>query len=71
VQERLTESVAADIEKLIGPRAIVVQIEAQHLCMMMRGVEKQGSSTTTEAVRNAAKLSSEEMHRLYEALNKK
>lgn len=71
VQERLTESVAADIEKLIEPRAIVVKIEAQHLCMMMRGVEKQGSSTTTESVRNPAQVSTEEMRRLYSALSNK
>lgn len=68
VQERLTESIAADIVDLIGPRAIVVQVEAQHLCMMMRGVEKQGSSTTTETVRNVASVSQEELQRLYASL---
>ena len=68
VQERLTESVAADLEALIQPRALVVQVEAQHLCMMMRGVEKQGSSTKTEAVRNSSRVGSSEMRRLYAAL---
>lgn len=68
VQERLTESVANDLEGLIKPRAIVVKVEAQHLCMMMRGVEKQGSSTTTEAVRNTAGLPREDLQRLYAAL---
>jgi GTP cyclohydrolase I len=68
VQERLTESIAADIVDLINPRAIVIQVEAQHLCMMMRGVEKQGSSTTTETVRNVAGISQEELQRLYASL---
>ena len=68
VQERLTESVAHELEELIAPRAIVVKIEAQHLCMMMRGVEKQGSSTTTEAVRNRANLTQQELQRLYAAI---
>jgi GTP cyclohydrolase I len=68
VQERLTESLAVELEKLIGPRALVVRVEAQHLCMMMRGVEKQGSSTATEAIRNQAGVSMEEMHRLYAAI---
>ena len=71
VQERITESIAVDLEKLIQPRAIVVQVEAQHLCMMMRGVEKQGSSTTTEAVRNSAYLPTEELQRLYASIAKK
>lgn len=71
VQERLTESIANDLVTLIDPRAAVVQIEAQHLCMMMRGVEKQGSSTTTEAVRNGGLVSSDELQRLYASLAKK
>ena len=51
VQERLTEQVAQAIEDVLQPRGVGVVIEAQHLCMMMRGVEKQGSSTITSAVR--------------------
>jgi GTP cyclohydrolase IA len=68
VQERLTESIASDIVDLIAPRAVVVTVQAQHLCMMMRGVEKQGSSTTTETVRNSANISDEELRRLFAAL---
>lgn len=48
VQERITEQLAAAMIELINPRAVLVQVEAQHLCMMMRGVEKQASSTFTE-----------------------
>jgi GTP cyclohydrolase I len=51
VQERLTEQVAAAIEEVLAPRGVGVVIEAVHLCMMMRGVEKQNSSTITSALR--------------------
>jgi len=51
VQERLTEQVAEALESVLHPRGVGVVIEAAHLCMMMRGVEKQESRTTTSAVR--------------------
>jgi GTP cyclohydrolase I len=51
VQERITEQVADALEKLLAPEAVAVIVEAQHLCMAMRGVEKQGSTTTTRATR--------------------
>ena len=51
VQERLTEQVAAAIEEVLRPRGVGVVVEAAHLCMMMRGVEKQNSSTITSALR--------------------
>jgi GTP cyclohydrolase I len=51
VQERLTEQVAQAIEDVLQPRGVGVMIEAVHLCMMMRGVEKQNSRTITSAVR--------------------
>jgi GTP cyclohydrolase I len=51
VQERLTEQVADAIVEVLRPRGVGVVIEAQHLCMMMRGVEKQNSSTVTSALR--------------------
>src|SRR5919106_4371698 len=51
VQERLTEQVAGAIEDVLQPRGVGVVVEAVHLCMMMRGVEKQGSSTITSAMR--------------------
>jgi GTP cyclohydrolase I len=50
VQERLTRDVADAIEEAIHPQGVAVILEAQHLCMMMRGVEKQHSSTVTSAM---------------------
>jgi GTP cyclohydrolase I len=51
VQERLTEQVATAIETVLAPRGVGVVIEAFHMCMMMRGVEKQNSRTITSALR--------------------
>jgi GTP cyclohydrolase I len=51
VQERLTEEIARAIEEVLQPRGVGVVIEAAHLCMMMRGVEKQSSKTITSALR--------------------
>lgn len=51
VQERLTEQLAQALEDLLRPRGVGVVIEAAHLCMMMRGVEKQASRTVTRALR--------------------
>ena len=51
VQERLTEEVAAAIDDVLAPLGVGVVIEAYHLCMMMRGVEKQNSRTITSALR--------------------
>jgi GTP cyclohydrolase IA len=51
VQERLTEQIATAVEDVLAPRGVGVVIEAAHLCMMMRGVEKQSSKTITSALR--------------------
>jgi len=51
VQERITEQVADALMKLIEPKGVVVLAEARHLCMAMRGVEKQHSTTATRALR--------------------
>ncbi len=51
VQERLTEQIATAIDEVLKPQGVGVVIEAYHLCMMMRGVEKQNSKTITSAVR--------------------
>jgi GTP cyclohydrolase I len=51
VQERLTTQVADVLERTLNPRGVFVVIEAEHLCMSMRGVKKPGSVTVTSAVR--------------------
>jgi len=51
VQEKLTVQVAEEIDATLQPKGVMVVIEAEHLCMTMRGVRKPGSTTVTSAVR--------------------
>ncbi len=51
VQERMTSEIADAIEKALAPRGVLVVVDAEHLCMSMRGVKKSGTSTVTSAVR--------------------
>ena len=53
VQERLTEQIAEGLCRVLNPAGVGVVIEAYHLCMMMRGVQKQNSKTITSALRGA------------------
>jgi GTP cyclohydrolase IA len=53
VQERLTEQIASALHDVLKPMGVGVVIEAYHLCMMMRGVEKQNSKTITSALRGS------------------
>lgn len=55
VQERMTEQVLDCINETLNPQGVAVVIEASHLCMMMRGVQKQNSSTTTSGFRGTFK----------------
>ena len=50
IQERLTTQIAETIQKVIEPHGVGVVIEARHLCMMMRGVEKQHSAAVTSSM---------------------
>lgn len=65
VQERLTKEVADSIFSLVDAKSVAVVIEAQHMCMMMRGVEKQSSKTRTEYIVGSEKLSDTEQDRLW------
>ncbi len=51
LQERLTSQIADTIMEMLDPRGVIVVIEAEHMCMTMRGVKKPGSKTLTSAVR--------------------
>jgi GTP cyclohydrolase I len=57
VQERLTSQIADALVKKLNPRGVIVVVEAEHLCMAMRGVRKPGAVTTTSAVRGMFKTS--------------
>jgi GTP cyclohydrolase I len=68
VQERLTTEIADTLEEALEPRGVFVMIEAEHLCMTMRGVKKPGSITVTSAVRglfrNDARTRQEALHHI-------
>lgn len=51
VQERLTVQIADALERVLNPRGVLVVVQAEHLCMSMRGVRKAGTTTVTSAVR--------------------
>jgi len=51
VQERMTRQIAESIQEALAPKGVAVWIEAEHMCMMMRGVEKQHSATATSTFR--------------------
>ncbi len=53
IQERLTDQIAEALDEILEPHGVGVIIEAYHLCMMMRGVEKQNSKAITSALRGA------------------
>lgn len=57
VQERLTSQIADAMNRRLEPRGVIVVVEAEHLCMAMRGIRKPGARTTTSAVRGLLKTS--------------
>jgi len=57
VQERLTNQIADAIEEVLSPHGVAVVMEGSHFCMMMRGVQKQGSSMVTSAMRGGFRTS--------------
>ncbi|MCH8058360.1 MAG: GTP cyclohydrolase I FolE [Proteobacteria bacterium] len=55
IQERLTDNVADALMEIVSPHGVGVVVEARHLCMMMRGVEKQNSTAVTSSLRGTFK----------------
>ena len=53
IQEQLTTQIANAIMNELHPQGVMVMVEAEHMCMTMRGVKKPGSKTTTSAVRGS------------------
>jgi GTP cyclohydrolase I len=64
-QENLTAQIASSIDETLKPRGVAVMIEAQHLCMEMRGVEKQGSHTLTTTFAGEFKSNAAEQARFF------
>ena len=67
VQERLTIEIAHAIEEVLQPRGVAVVLEAQHLCMMMRGVQKQNSFAITSAMLGEFETRPEDARRVHAA----
>ena len=65
LQERMTEQIADAIMEKLGAKGVMVVIEAQHLCMIMRGVKKTGSYTVTSAVKGAMRKEPTRMEALF------
>lgn len=63
IQERMTEDIAEAISKFLMPKGVLVYVEAEHMCMTMRGVKKPGSKTVTIATRG--EMNSEENKRMF------
>ncbi len=59
IQEQLTDQIADAVMDILGPRAVLVMIEAEHMCMTMRGIKKPGSKTVTISTRGCAEGDSE------------
>jgi GTP cyclohydrolase I len=62
-QEHLTSQIATALEEILKPRGVAVMIEAEHMCMSLRGVEKPGSSTVTTQFTGTFRNSPEEQVR--------
>lgn len=70
VQERLTQQVADTLLELLKPKGVIVVIEAEHLCMSMRGVNKPGTTTVTSALRGAFQKSEKTRMEAFKLINK-
>ena len=71
IQERLTKQIAHAIKTTLSPKGVAIAIEAQHLCMMMRGIEKQNSSMITSAMTGQFRRSAASRVEFLELVNSK
>ncbi len=69
LQEQLTEQIASAIQSTINPQGVGVVIEARHMCMEMRGVQKANSVTTTSALRGSFLKSAETRKEFFDLIN--
>ncbi|MGW5050558.1 GTP cyclohydrolase I FolE [Actinokineospora sp. NPDC004072] len=69
VQERLTSQIADALMRKLSPRGVIVVIEAEHLCMAMRGIRKPGARTTTSALRGLLKTAPSSRAEAIELIN--
>ena len=69
LQERMTSQIADALMEVLQPKGLAVVTEASHLCMMMRGVEKQGSTTRTSAMRGIFRQDARTRQEFLEALD--
>ena len=70
IQENLTQQIAEALESVLNPRGVAVILEASHMCMMMRGVQKAGTTTVTRAMTGAFKTDSRLRRELFDMLGK-
>jgi len=70
VQERMTAQIADALVEVLQPQGLAVVTEASHLCMMMRGVEKQGSATVTSAMRGVFRADARTRQEFMQAIGK-
>jgi GTP cyclohydrolase I len=69
VQERLTDQIAYGLMTLINARAVLVKVSGSHMCMMMRGVKKNGSDTVTESSKGFENLTYDEKLRIWKSID--
>ncbi len=70
IQERMTAQIADDIMKYLAPQGVMVMLEAEHMCMTMRGIKKPGSQTVTMVTRGVFAENKELQDRFLQLVNR-
>ena len=68
IQERLTGQIADAVARCLTPKGVIVKIEAEHMCMTMRGVQKPGTQTVTLAARGVFESESEQRQMFFDLI---